>query len=86
MKSKKAMSYYVLISLIIGLLVLISYSFFSKGMVFNFLDNVGIVEDDMDQSVDCIVKPGTNGDEDGDGVKDSEECDAVRKGEFFKNE
>lgn len=81
--SKKAMSYYVIVSLVLALVVFISYSFLTKGMVFKFLDNVGLVEDDVKDKVDCIVEPGTQGDEDGDGVLDTQECEGVSEGDIF---
>lgn len=78
MKSKKGMGYFVIVSLILALIIFLSYSFLTKGMVFRFLDNVGVVEDDLDESIECVVEPGTNGDEDGDGIKDDDECEGVK--------
>lgn len=81
--NKKAMSYYVIVSLILALVVFFSYSFFTKGVVYNYVENVGLVEEDVNESLECIVEPYTKGDEDGDGVKDTDECEGVKEGSLF---
>ncbi len=61
---------WVVAFMIIALIILVVYSFMTKGFVFRFLDGAGTVHDDTDYRAHCIADPGSPDDEDGDGYID----------------
>ncbi len=76
MKRKKGnMQWTIIISLILALVVLLSYSFFTQGIVYSVLEDIGGVESDLNESMGCVVEPGTEGDTTGDGVRNVPECE-----------
>ncbi len=74
---KSSMKMSILVSLILALILLVSYIFFMQGTISGVLEDIGLIRDGQDQRVDCIVEPWTNGDTTGDGIKNTEECEGL---------
>ncbi len=52
MKEKRAsLPLYVIVGIIIALVALILYSFFAQGVIYEFMQNVGAIESDINESM-----------------------------------
>lgn len=79
MEKGEANSIWYLIAIVLGLAILVFYSFMSGGIVKKTLVTLGVIQGDNDLRLKCMVEPGTGGDTDGDGIVNSEECKKFEK-------
>ncbi|MFW6013872.1 MAG: hypothetical protein ACOCZ6_04330 [Nanoarchaeota archaeon] len=65
MQGKKAtLPMYVIVSLIIALVALLLYSFFAQGIIYDFMQNLGAIEGDINESMqDALDSEDDNGGE-----------------------
>ena len=74
-----------LIGIVMALLALIIYSFVSGGIVKRGMETIGIIHSHNDLSAKCyVLVPGTDGDTDGDGIKDIPECAPLKNAKNAK--
>lgn len=64
-----------LVMLILALLFLAIFAFVGSGMVKKFLISVGVTQNKTDTEQGCLVILGGGEDQDGDGYRNSGECD-----------
>lgn len=63
---KSSLQLYVIVGLVIALVALVSYSFFAQGVVYTFMENIGAVESDLNESMqDALNSEGENNNESG---------------------
>ena len=63
MKEKKAsLPLYVIVGIIIALVALILYSFFAQGVIYEFMQNVGAIESDINESMQDALGSGNEKD------------------------
>jgi flagellar basal body-associated protein FliL len=78
-KKGDSQTIWIIIGLVLALLVLAIYSFMTGGIVKKALTSIGIVQEGNEGAINCMVTiPGTGGDFDGDGIKDTPECNEYK--------
>ncbi len=86
-KSKKADANWYVISLVLAMIVFVIYSFITQGAIYNFMQGIGIVDEETDLKIGCLVPVGSEEDKDGDGFADDDivvdgveyECSKLKK-------
>ena len=72
---------WIIIGAILALIVLVIYSFMTGGIVRRFTETIFSITEDTNNQFDCTVTPWAGGDLNGDGIKDTEECEKFAKNE-----
>ncbi len=69
-----------LIAIVMALIALAIYSFMTGGIVKKGMQTIGLIQGDSDLRAKCTVLiPGTDGDTNGDGIKDIPACSSLVK-------